>query len=261
MLMQEMMDHRCILFDGEPVETGRNARQLAFEEIASMVVHEVRQPLAAIATNGQACLQWLKRDDLDRSKLEGILEQIIMLANIASETAERLKDTVAGDEPVFELVDIGLILREAIELVQFICDADDVDLIVPLQIDSFFLMGDRVQIRQVFLNLLVNAVEAVKHLPRNERAVRVDQSVADGKYSVKVSDTGTGIDQEIAHRIFESFFSTKSSGMGMGLSICRTIVKAHGGDLEASNGIKRGAQFTVTLPVQPGEANLLGIEA
>jgi|AraplaMF_Col_mMF_1032025.scaffolds.fasta_scaffold03669_10 signal transduction histidine kinase len=223
-------------------------RQVVLGEIASVLVHEIRQPLTAIATNGEACLRWLEREDIDRVKLHSVVGEIIKLAYLASETADRIKHTFAGDSLPFGIIDFRAVLDEATGIVRSECDDERIKLISELGIGKVFILGDHIQLRQVFLNLLANAVEALRCASAATKVITVDIQIDQSSLTASVSDTGPGIDSNISHRIFESLFSTKASNMGMGLSISRTIVQSHGGRLEASNPARGGARFAVSLP-------------
>jgi signal transduction histidine kinase len=223
-------------------------RQVALSEIASVLVHEIRQPLTAIATNGQACLRWLEREDIDRVKLHSVVGEIIRLAYLASETADRIKHTFAGDALPFGIIDFRAVVDEATGIVRSECDDERIDLITEIGVGKLPVLGDHIQLRQVLLNLLANAIEALRCASATKKVITVDIQIDQGSLTASVSDTGPGIDSDIAHRIFESLFSTKASNMGMGLSISRTIVQSHGGRLEASTSAQGGARFAVNLP-------------
>ena len=207
------------------------ARVTALGEMAASIAHEVNQPLAAVVTNAAACLRWLDREPANLKEARGTLQSIINDGNRAGEVIQRVRALVnkATDRKALH---INEVVNEVMSLVQH------------------ELLSHRVALRQVILNLVINAIEAmqpVRDRPR-ELVIRTRQDET-SEVLVMVSDCGVGVAAENADRLFDAFFTTKSSGMGMGLSICRSIVDAHGGRLSASGNVGPGATFQFTLPL------------
>jgi PAS domain S-box-containing protein len=226
------------------------ARVTALGELAGSIAHEVNQPLAAIVTNAAACLRWLDREPANLNEARGTVQSIVKDGNRAGEVILRIRalvnKTVGEKEPLY----INDVINETIGLVQHELFIHRVALRLELAPALPPVLADRVQLQQVVLNLVINGIEAMQPVmdrPR-ELVIRTCQDEPD-HVLVMVRDSGVGVAAENADRLFDAFFTTKSSGMGMGLSICRSIVEAHGGRLSASDNIGRGATFQFTLPL------------
>jgi PAS domain S-box-containing protein len=226
------------------------ARVTALGELAGSIAHEVNQPLAAIVTNAAACLRWLDREPANLNEARGTVQSIVKDGNRAGEVILRIRalvnKTVGEKEPLY----INDVINETIGLVQHELFIHRVALRLELAPALPPVLADRVQLQQVVLNLVINGIEAMQPVtdrPR-ELIIRTRQDEPD-HILVMVRDSGVGVAAESADRLFDAFFTTKSSGMGMGLSICRSIVEAHGGRLSASDNIGRGATFQFTLPL------------
>jgi PAS domain S-box-containing protein len=224
-------------------------RVTALGELAASIAHEVNQPLAAVVTNAAACLRWLDRDPANLNEARATLRSIINDGNRAGEVIQRVRALV-NKTTDRKALHINEIVNEVMSLVQHELFSHRVALRLELAPALPPVLADRIQLQQVILNLVINGIEAmqpVKDRPR-ELVIRTLQDET-SQVLVTVSDVGVGVAAENADRLFDAFFTTKSSGMGMGLSICRSIVNAHGGRLSASGNAGPGATFQFTLPL------------
>jgi PAS domain S-box-containing protein len=219
-------------------------------ELTASIAHEVNQPLAAVVNAATASLRWLQGDAPNLDEARWALEWIVKEANRASEVIRRVRALANKTDSEKVPLDVNDVVREVIALVQPELTSHQVSLRLELASGLPMTSGDRVQLQQVIINLVMNGIEAMQSVtdrPR-ELAIRSQQDKAH-RLLVTVTDSGTGISAENADRLFNAFFTTKSSGMGMGLSICRSIVEAHGGRMSAANNIRRGARFQFKLPL------------
>ncbi|MDB5564434.1 MAG: sensor histidine kinase [Tardiphaga sp.] len=225
-------------------------RVTALGELTASIAHEVNQPLAAVVTNAAACLRWLDHETPNLDEARSTVESIINDGNRAGEVIQRVRALV-NKTPVQKVpLHINEVVNEVITLVQRELFSHRVSLRMELAPALPLVLADRIQLQQVILNLVVNGMEAMQSVtdrPR-ELMIRTRQDEA-RKILVTVKDDGVGIDAENADQLFNAFFTTKSSGMGMGLSICRSIIDAHGGRLSASGNVGPGATFQFTLPL------------
>jgi PAS domain S-box-containing protein len=218
-------------------------------ELTASIAHEVNQPLAGVVANAEACLRWLDRATPDLDAARRSVEWIIDDGNRASEVIRRVRALANKTDIEKAPLDINDVVGEAIALVRRELFSHGVSLRMELA-EAPMTLGDRVQLQQVIINLVMNGIEAmetVTDLPR-ELVIRSGQDETH-RVLVSVTDCGAGIAAENADRLFNAFFTTKSSGMGMGLSICRSIVEAHGGRLWATANVPHGATFQFVLPV------------
>jgi PAS domain S-box-containing protein len=225
-------------------------RVTALGELAASIAHEVNQPLAAVVTNAAACLRWLDREPANLKEARGTLQSIIKDGNRAGEVIQRVRALANKTADQKAPLDVNEVVNEVISLAQHELSSHRVALRLELAPALPLILADRIQLQQVILNLVINAIEAmqpVKDRPR-ELVIRTRQDEA-SQVLVTVSDCGVGVAAENADRLFDAFFTTKSSGMGMGLSICRSIVDAHGGRLSATGHVGPGATFQFTLPL------------
>lgn len=225
-------------------------RVTALGELAASIAHEVSQPLAAIVTNAAACLRWLNREPPNLQEARGTVESIVKDGNRAGEVIQRVRALVNKTADQKVPLHINEVVNEVIALVQRELFSHRVSLRMELAPAMGLVLADRIQLQQVILNLIINGVEAMRAVtdrPR-ELVIRTQQDEAH-QILVTVQDCGVGVAAENAGRLFNAFFTTKSSGMGMGLSICRSIIDAHGGRLSASGNVGPGATFQFTLPM------------
>ena len=231
-------------------------RITALGELAASIAHEVNQPLAAVVANAEACLRWLRRRTPDVDAACRSVEWIIDDSNRASEVIRRVRALANKTSLEKTPLDVNDLVREVITLVQRELISHQVSLRTELASALPMILGDRVQLQQVIINLVMNGVEAMQSVTDRPREL-VIRSRQDEKQQVLVgvTDSGVGISAENADRLFNAFFTTKASGMGMGLSICRSIMEAHGGRLWATANVPHGATFQFTLPVNADTAS------
>src|SRR5882724_4564500 len=219
-------------------------------ELAASLAHELNQPLTAILSNAQAAQRFMAANPADLEEVREILKDIVQDDSRASEVIQRMRGLVRKEEVAFVALDLGEIIRDVARLVHSDAALLNVDIALELYPNLPTVQGDRVQLQQVVLNLLLNAFDAMKDCPVNERRV-VLQAEQDGARMTKVAvrDRGPGLRGDKLDKIFQPFYTTKRDGLGMGLSISRSIIEVHGGRLWAETNPDRGATFYFTVPV------------
>jgi PAS domain S-box-containing protein len=238
------------------MELAHVTRITTLGELAASIAHEVNQPLAAVVANAEAGLSWLRRGTPDVDAACRSVEWIIDDGNRASEVIRRVR-ALANKTEIEKLpLDVNDVAREVISLVRRELVSNQVSLQMELAPALPTILGDRVQLQQVIINLVMNGIEAMQSVTDRPRELAI-RSREDEPQQVllSVTDCGVGISAEDADRLFTAFFTTKSSGMGMGLSICRSIMEAHGGRLWATANVPHGATFQLTLPVYADTAS------
>jgi PAS domain S-box-containing protein len=231
------------------MELARVTRVTTLGELTASIAHEVNQPLAAVVANAEACLRWLDRATPDLGAVRRSVEWVIDDGNRASEVIRRVRSLANKTDIEKVPLDVNDVVRETIGLMQREVFSHRASLRMQLAPALPMVLADRVQLQQVIINLVMNGIEAMQSVtdrPR-ELVIRSRQDETQ-QVLVSVTDCGVGISAENADRLFTAFFTTKSSGMGMGLSICRTIMEAHGGRLWATANTPPGATFQFTLP-------------
>jgi C4-dicarboxylate-specific signal transduction histidine kinase len=237
-------------------ELAHVTRVTALGELTASIAHEVNQPLTAVVANAASGLRWLRRETPDLDAACRSLEWIINDGNRASEVIRRVR-SLANKAGVEKLpLDVNDVAREVIALVQRELTSHRVSLRMELTAALPIVLADRVQLQQVIINLVMNGIEAMQSVTDRSRelVIRSDQNETQ-QVLISVTDCGVGISTENADRLFNAFFTTKSSGMGMGLSICRSIIEVHGGRLWATANLPHGATFQFTVPVNAGTAS------
>jgi C4-dicarboxylate-specific signal transduction histidine kinase len=229
-------------------ELVRAARLTTMGEFLASIAHEIKQPLASVVTNAETGVRWLDRDPLDRGRVRKALLGAASAGNRAAEVVDSIRAMAKKAEPQFVKFDIKSLVEGILELVREELRRHDVVVRMNLNVYCREIYGDRVQLQQVLLNLILNGIEAMTLVMDRARVLEISGEPAEPNFLlIKVEDTGTGIDSELAPRIFESFHTTKLHGMGIGLSICRTIIEAHGGTIWAAPRSPHGAALCFTV--------------
>jgi PAS domain S-box-containing protein len=217
-------------------------------ELAASLSHELKQPIAAAIMNANTCIRWLKRDEPDVDEALEATSRIAKDGARATEIIDRLRSLYKKAPPQRELVDVNEIVREMLVMLRSEANQYSISTRTELAPDLPKITADRVQLQQVFMNLILNAIEAMKDTA-GELTIKTELSQG-GQLLISVSDTGAGLPDENTDQIFKAFFTTKPQGTGMGLAISRSIVESHGGRLWASANNERGATFQLTLPAE-----------
>ena len=232
-------------------ELARVARALTVGELATSIAHEVNQPLAAIVTNAEAGLRWLNAKAPEVHEAQESLELIVRDANRASEVIRRIREFLKKDSRQIAPIDIGDVVQEAVGLVRDDLLKKRIVLRIELSDGLPFVRGDRIQLQQVILNLIMNGSEALTSVADGSRElIVISQKSGTDRVLVAVRDSGAGMDPQNMDRIFDAFFTTKPTGMGMGLSISRSIIEAHGGSIWAEPNDGSGLTVQFTLPTE-----------
>lgn len=222
-------------------------------ELSGSLAHELNQPLAAILSNAQAAQRFLARDKADIAEVLDILKDIVSEDRRAGAIIQRLRILLRKGEVRRLPLDVNKVVKDVLKLLQ--SDLVNQSITVTIDLDQKLpvVNGDRVQLQQVLLNLILNACEAMSRSKTSNRQLSVRTERADTDLiKVSVGDRGPGISPESLESIFQPFFTTKKQGMGLGLTICRNIISAHEGQLRASNSVGGGAVLHFTLPASPG---------
>jgi C4-dicarboxylate-specific signal transduction histidine kinase len=222
-------------------------------ELTASLAHEVNQPIAAAVTNANTCLRWLTRDHPDVEEARAAAMRIVKDGTRAAEIIKRIRLLFKKSTPQRELVDVNEAIREMIVLLRSEATRYNITVRMQLAADLPRIMGDRVQLQQVLMNLIVNSIDAMKEVDGARELAVKSQRTEKEEVLVSVSDSGVGLPVQQADQIFKAFFTTKRHGTGMGLSISRSIVESHGGRLWAADNSPRGASFCFSLPTK-GEA-------
>jgi C4-dicarboxylate-specific signal transduction histidine kinase len=244
-------------------ELAHATRVTVMGEMAASIAHEVTQPLTGIITNGNACLNWLRSTTPNMDKARGAAERIIRDGERASEIIQEIRTLVKKAPSQKVWLDINDLIRRTIALAAREMASNQVELETDLGSDLCDIVGDRVQLQQVLLNLIVNAIEAMGAVENRPRRllIRSEPQEEPAGVIVTVRDSGVGLDAHKRDRVFDAFFTTKPQGLGMGLSICRTIISAHGGRLSACPNGDYGATFGFTVPARTSEIESLEANA
>jgi C4-dicarboxylate-specific signal transduction histidine kinase len=227
----------------------RVSRVTTMGELTASLAHEVNQPIAAAITDARTCLRWLTRDQPDLEEARAAAMRSVNDGTRAAEIISRVRQLFQKSTPQRELVDVNEVIRGMIVLFRSEATRYNVLIRTELAADLPQLMADRVQLQQVLMNLMMNAIDAMKDVDGNRELDIKSQRAEDAQVLLSVSDTGGGLPSHQADQIFNAFFTTKAHGTGMGLRISRSIVESHGGRLWAGDNSPRGASFHFTLPI------------
>jgi PAS domain S-box-containing protein len=238
------------------MELARVTRVTTLGELTASIAHEVNQPLAAVANAAAACQRWLDRGAPNLDEVRSAVQWITRENNRASEVIQRVWALTKKSDIEMVPLDVNDVVRETIALVQRELINHQVSLRMELASPLPMIQGDRVQLQQVMINLVMNGIQAMQSVTDRSRELVIRSGRDEtSQVIVSVTDRGVGISAENADRLFDPFFTTKSSGMGMGLSICRSIVEGHGGRLWAAANMPYGATFQFTVPIKSDEAS------
>jgi len=229
-------------------DLARISRVTTMGELTASLAHEVNQPITAAVTDASTCLRWLRRDEPDLAEARVAASRVVKDAARATEIISRIRSLFKKGISQRELVDVNEIIRGMIDLLRSEANRYAISMRTELSEDLPQIMGDRVQLQQVLMNLMINGIEAMKDVDGARELAVKSQPAEDEQLMVSVSDTGVGLPPQQADLIFGAFFTTKRDGTGMGLRISRSIVESHGGRLWSSDNPPRGASFHLTLP-------------
>ena len=218
-------------------------------ELTSSLAHEINQPLAAILSNAQAAQRFLLQDNPDMKEVAEILGDIIRDDNRAAEVIRKIRSLLKKEEARYESLSLNDVIEDILNVIRNDTALTAVSIEKEFDPSLPAVWGDRIQMQQVILNLVLNAAEAMREAGHDHRRLIVRTSKKDGRFAeVSIRDVGPGIGENNSSRLFEPFYTTKSGGMGMGLAISKNIVKSHKGEIRAENNPDRGATFSFTVP-------------
>ena len=223
-------------------------RATTMGELTASLAHEINQPIAAAVTDARTCLRWLAREQPDIAEARESAARMVKAITRASDIISRLRKLFKKGAPQTSVVDVSEVIQEMVVLLHGEASRYSVSIQTELSADSPQVLADRVQLQQVLMNLMLNGIEAMHDTKSGGQLTIRSLRGEGGQLVISVSDTGVGLPPEQAEQIFNSFFSTKTQGTGMGLSISRSIIESHGGRLWASSNSERGATFNFTLP-------------
>jgi PAS domain S-box-containing protein len=230
-------------------ELARVSWQTTMGAMTASIAHEVSQPLGAIVANANAALRWLERPEPEVGEIRAALSRIVNEGHRASEVIASIRGMFGKSTTERSLVDVNVLIGEVLSLARGEIESQEVVLQCDRANDALYAIAERVQLQQVFLNLVTNAIDAMSDVTGRDRLLKVRSELCEcGEIEVCVEDSGTGIEDDNMPHLFEAFFTTKAHGMGMGLSICRSIIESHGGRLWAESGRSYGAAFFIRLP-------------
>ncbi len=237
-------------------ELAHVTRVTTLGELTASIAHEINQPLAAVIANADACLAWLQRSPPDLQAAGRSVEWIIEDGTRASDVIRRVRALAKRSDIDMAPLDANVVVRESVALVQREMASHAVSVRMELSSALPKIFGDRIQLQQVLINLIMNGIEAMEDVHDRPRELAIRSAASgDDAVLISVSDCGVGISEQATDRLFTPFFTTKSTGMGMGLSICRSIIEAHGGRLFAAPKQEHGATFQITLPLHREETS------
>jgi PAS domain S-box-containing protein len=223
-------------------------RLITIGELAGIMAHELSQPLGAIANYLEGATIRYEKEFTSNPELGKVLEHTLRLAAHATQVVRNIRALVRRQDPSRQGVDINALIRETVQLIGAEVARKRISITLDLALNIRPLWGHRVYLQQLLLNLILNGMEAMEAIDTNNRWLTIQTLGTDRAIEIRITDTGVGFGEELATRLFEPFITTKKEGVGLGLSICRTIVEAHGGGILADSRPGQGATFRVTLP-------------
>ena len=232
-------------------DLARISRITTMGELTASLAHEVNQPIAAAVTNANTCLRWLAREQPDLEEARAAASRLVKDATRAADIVSRIRQLFKKGTSQRELVNISEVIGEMLILLRNEVSRYSISICTEITPDLSKVMADHVQLQQVFMNLMMNGIDAMKDV-NGERELAIKSQQEDGHLLISVADTGMGLPPQLADQIFNAFFTTKDHGTGMGLSISRSIVESHGGRLWAAGNLPRGTIFSFTLPTDDG---------
>jgi PAS domain S-box-containing protein len=234
-------------------ELTRITRLTAMGQLSASIAHEINQPLTAVAANSDTCLYWLSREEPDLAKARAAAHRLAKDARRASEIIAHIKALMNKTPVERVLLDINEVIRDVLKLTQGELRKHRITTLADLHEAVPQINGDRVQLQQVILNLVLNSIESMMLVEDRPRTLSIRSWVLDDRMvEVSLHDTGVGLDSTVVDRLFDAFFTTKRNGTGMGLAICRSIIEAHDGQISATPGAPFGAVFQFSLPIADG---------
>ncbi|WP_397453083.1 nitrogen regulation protein NR(II) [Pseudomonas sp. NA-150] len=231
------------------VELAHITRVTTLGELAASIAHEVNQPLAAVTTNAEAGLRWLNREVPDLGEVRSAISRISSEAQRAGEVIKRIRALSRKSEPHYLPLELGEVVEESLGLLKRELVQQSVSLRLELAEGLPAIQGDRVQLQQVLINLVMNGIQAMSKVNEAQRVMSIKLARVADQLNLEIHDSGPGIREQDMTKLFTAFFTTKEEGLGMGLSICRSIVEAHGGHMGVRNLPEIGAALQVVLPV------------
>jgi C4-dicarboxylate-specific signal transduction histidine kinase len=229
-------------------DVARANRVSSMGELTASLAHEVNQPIAAAITDASTCLRWLSRDQPDLEEARAAASRMVQDGKRAGEIIDRVRLLFKKDTLQRELIDLNETIREMIALLESEATRSNVFVRTDLDADLSMITGDRVQLQQVLMNLMMNSIDAMKTVEGKRELTIQSQRFETNQVLISISDTGVGLPLQRGDQIFNAFFTTKAHGTGMGLRISQSIINSHGGRLWAADNSPRGAIFQFTLP-------------
>ena len=234
-------------------ELARVVRITTIGELTASIAHEVNQPLAAVVANADACVAWLALQSPNLLEAQAAAERATLGATRASEVISRIRSLINKAAPERAPVRLNEVVEETVALAESQASRNQISVETKLAADLPVVLGDKIQLQQVLLNLMINGIEAMSGVSGRPRRLLICSQAQDGnQVCISIHDSGIGVNAEFMARLFEPFFTTRSQGIGMGLPISRSIVEAHGGRLWADSTENQGSVFQFTLPGQSG---------
>jgi C4-dicarboxylate-specific signal transduction histidine kinase len=230
------------------LEVAREARLEIMGELTASIAHEINQPLTAIVTNAEFCLRNLSSGSPDQKRLREAVTEIVHDGNRASSIISRIRAFLMKGAREHAPLDINHLIRKVLDLTQNEITSNHISLRTNLAADLPLVQGDPIQLQQVLINLVTNSIDAMRGVTNRPRELLIRSARSPDGVLIEVQDSGSGVDPDELERIFEPFFTTKQEGLGMGLSISRSIVESHGGRIWTVLG-SQGALFTISLPL------------